>query len=87
MNYFDKKNIKSIKSFKLILILLAYIIIFWTLWNINIMLFSIVLFFVIINKIFNLRIMCNIFGCIPADKNRGGIVRCKRCNYPMYRIK
>jgi len=87
MDYYDKKITKLTESFKQSLIWSAYIIIFWTLWSINVILFSIVLLFIVTNKIFNLRIMCNIFGCIPSDRHKGGIVRCKRCHYPMYRIK
>jgi len=87
MDYYDKKNIKTTETFKQSLIWLAYIIIFWTLWNINVLLFSMVLFLCVANKIFNLKIMCKLFGCIPSNKHKGGIVRCKRCHYPMYRIK
>lgn len=72
---------------KIILNIIAYSIIFYTLYNINIILFSIISFFFIANKVFNLRIMCRLFGCIPSDKQNGGIIRCKRCGYPLFRIK
>lgn len=87
MDYYDEKQSKTAETFKYSLKFLAYIIIFWTLYHINVILFSLILFAMIVNKVFNLRIMCRLFGCIPSDKSKGGIVRCKRCKYPMYRIK
>lgn len=87
MDYYDKKQMKSMITFKQSLIVLAYVIIFYTLWNIYMPLFWVSLVIFISNKIFNLRIMCRLFGCIPDVKSKHNIVKCKRCNYPMYRIK
>ena len=87
MDYYDKKNIKTTGAFKLALIWLAYIIIFWTLWNISVILFTICITTFIIIKVFKINIMCRLFGHIESDKPKHGIIRCKRCNYPIYRIK
>jgi hypothetical protein len=87
MDYYDKKNIKTNEIFKLSLIWLAYIITFFTLWKINVILFSVCLIIFITIKIININIMCELFGHIASDKPENGIIRCKRCNYPIYRIK
>lgn len=66
---------------------IAIIIIFWTVWNINIILFTICITVFIAIRIFNINIMCKLFGHVESNKSTHGIIRCKRCNYPIYRIK
>lgn len=87
MDYYDKKNIKAHETFKLSAIWIAYVIIFFTLYNINVFLFIICLIVFILNKIFKLHLMCKIFGHIDLDKPKHGIIRCSRCDAPLYRIK
>jgi len=87
MDYYDKKNIRTAEAFKQSLILLAYIIIFWTLWEINVTLFSVCITVFIMSKIFNINIVCKLFGHIESNKPKHGIIRCKRCNYPLFRVK
>ena len=86
MDYYDKKNIKTTGAFKYSLVWLAYIIIFWILWNVNIILFTICITTFVITKIFKINIMCKLFGHIESDKPKHGIIRCKRCGHPIYRI-
>ena len=86
MDYYDKKNIKSTETFRLSLIWLAYGIVFWTLWNVNVILFTICITAFIVIKVFKVNIMCRLFGHIESDRPIHGIIRCKRCGYPMYRI-
>lgn len=74
-------------SIKIILFWIAYFIIFWTLWNINTILFTVCIIIFIIIKVFNINIMCKLFGHIESNKPVHGIIRCKRCNHPIYRIK
>ena len=87
MNYYDKKNSKSMESFRLALIWLAYIIIFWTLWNVSVVLFAFCLSLFITIKIFKINVLCRFFGHLESDKPKHNIIRCKRCNYPIRRIK
>ena len=87
MDYYDKKNTKSMESFKLALTWLVYIIIFWTLWNINVILFTICITAFITTKVFKINIICKLFGHLESDKPIHGTIRCKRCGYPIYRIK
>lgn len=82
-----KKDIKLINSLRLILTWIAYIIIFWTLYNINVILFTFCLAMFITLKVFKINIMCRLFGHIESTKPKHGIIRCKRCNHPIYRIK
>lgn len=86
MDYYDKKNIRTMETFKLALMWLAYIIIFWTLYNINVILFTMCIAAFVVIKVFKVNIMCRLFGHIESDKPIHGVVRCNRCGYPMYRI-
>lgn len=87
MIYYNKNNIKIKQTFIYLLIWLAYIIIFWTLWNINTILFMVFIVIFITIKVFKINIICELFGHLASDKPIHGIIRCKRCGYPIYRIK
>ena len=87
MDYYERKNQKSLETFKLSLKWLAYFIIFYTLYNISVIIFLLCVVILLVNKIFNLHIMCRLFGHIANDITRDNIVRCQRCNHPLYRIK
>lgn len=83
-------NRNQLALFKLLiklLVVLSLLIIFWTLWNLSIELFLAILFVIIFSVIPKTKIMCKFFKCTPSNKISGNIVRCSRCNAPMYRVK
>lgn len=63
---------------------IAYSIVFYTLYNISIILFCAILFLFITNKILNMEIICKYFGCNPG-RVKNGILYCKRCGKPLTR--
>ena len=66
---------------------IAIIIIFWTVWMISVVMFIVLASLFVTIKLLKTNILCKLFGHIQSGKPKHGIVRCKRCNYPIYRIK